>query len=81
MNDKVKKEVGMLRKMINKRYKSEPLGELWNTSWDDMNKLKLAKINEAYHRKQMEYHQEQIKILTSREIDNLTSNKKGGELR
>ena len=26
-------------------------------------KIKLAKINEAYHRKQMEYFQEEIKIL------------------
>jgi hypothetical protein len=27
--------------------------------------LRLALINEAYHRKQMEYYQEEIKILTN----------------
>lgn len=37
--------------------------DLFNTQKD----LKLAKINEAYHRKQMEYCQEQIKILSKKE--------------
>ena len=30
---------------------------------EERKKLRLAKINESYHRKQMEYFQEEIKIL------------------
>ena len=35
--------------------------------FDMFDKLKLAKINEAYHRKQMEYFLEEIKILEESE--------------
>ena len=38
--------------------------------------LELAKINEAYHRKQMEYFQEEIKILNGKNINNPNSDNK-----
>ena len=44
----------------------EIMGKRLNETVESKKELKLAKINEAYHRKKMEYYKEEIKILENK---------------